>query len=118
MQDFRQLSVWNKAHQLVLAIYKETGAFPEHEKYGLTSQVRRAVVSIPTNIAEGCGRNSNPDLARFLSIAMGSASEVEYQIILARDLGYITPEDANRLEDNLLEVKRMLNALLRKVQQS
>ena len=115
MQDFRKLKVWEKAHQFVVTIYRESNRFPDDEKYGLTSQIRRAAASIPTNIAEGCGRNSNPDFARFLSIAMGSASEVEYQIILATDLDYISVETSRSLETGLLEIKRMLNSLLQKV---
>ena len=84
MKDFRQLKVWEKSHQLALAIYKVTKEFPKEELYGLTSQIRRASMSIPTNIAEGCGRNTDADFARFLQMAMGSASETEYQLILAR----------------------------------
>ena len=85
MKDFRQLKVWEKAHHLALEVYKTTATFPKEEIYGLTSQLRRASVSIPTNIAEGCGRNTNADFARFLQIAMGSASETEYELILAHD---------------------------------
>ena len=84
MQDFRQLKVWRKAHSLALAIYKGTVRFPRTELYGLTSQIRRACVSIPANIAEGCGRGGDPELGRFLQIAMGSASELEYHLLLAR----------------------------------
>ncbi|HRJ76165.1 MAG TPA: four helix bundle protein, partial [Anaerolineales bacterium] len=82
MKDFRQLKVWEKSHQLALAVYKVTKSFPKEELYGLTTQIRRASMSIPTNIAEGCGRNTDADFARFLQIAMGSASETEYQLIL------------------------------------
>jgi four helix bundle protein len=85
MKDFRQLKVWEKAHHLALEVYKATAIFPKEELYGLTSQLRRAGVSIPTNIAEGCGRNTDAYFARFLQIAMGSASETEYEIILAFD---------------------------------
>ena len=85
MQDFRKLNVWEKAHEFVLDVYKASDLFPPQEKFGVTSQLRRSAASIPTNIAEGCGRGSNADLARFLQISMGSASEVEYLLILARD---------------------------------
>jgi len=85
MKDFRKLDVWAKAHALTLAIYRVTAGFPTEERYGLTSQLRRACVSIPTNIAEGCGRNSDAELARFAEIAMGSSSEVEYLLLLSRD---------------------------------
>ena len=83
MKDFRQLKVWEKAHQLALAVYKATKDFPKEELYGSTSQIRRASMSIPTNIAEGCGRNTDAEFARFLQISMGSASETEYQLMLA-----------------------------------
>ena len=116
MQDFRHLKVWEKAHQFVLAVYRETSSFPGDERFGLTSQIRRASVSIPTNIAEGCGRSSNPDFARFLGMSMGSASEVEYQIVPARDLGFFSHECAESLESDLLEIKRMLNVLMQRVQ--
>jgi four helix bundle protein len=92
MRDFRELQVWHKAHKLTLDVYQGTKAFPREELYGLTSQVRRAAVSIGANIAEGAGKNSRPELARFLQIAMGSASELEYHLILARDLRYLAPE--------------------------
>ena len=95
MKDFRQLKVWEKSHQLALAIYKATKEFPKEELYGLTSQIRRSSMSIPTNIAEGCGRNTDADFARFLQMAMGSASETEYQLILARDLEFL-PKDSYR----------------------
>ncbi|MEP7292950.1 MAG: four helix bundle protein, partial [Chloroflexota bacterium] len=89
MQDFKKLQVWMKAHVFTLALYRATSAFPKEEVYGLTSQMRRAAVSIPANIAEGCGRSSNAELARFLHISMGSASEVEYYLVLAHDLEFL-----------------------------
>ena len=89
MKDFRQLKVWEKAHQLALQVYKTTVNFPREELYGLTSQIRRSSMSIPTNIAEGCGRHTDAEFARFLQIAMGSASETEYQLLLARDLEFL-----------------------------
>ena len=92
MQDFRKLQVWEKSHNLTLRIYKLTSKFPREEIYGLTSQMRRADASIPTNIAEGCGRESAADFARFLQIASGSASETEYLILLAHDLKYFTAD--------------------------
>ena len=113
MKDFRQLKVWEKAHQLALAIYKETKSFPKEELYGLTSQIRRASMSIPTNIAEGCGRQTDAEFARFLQIAMGSASETEYQLILAHDLEFLSKETHEKLHTNVEEVKRMLASLLK-----
>jgi len=86
MKDFRSLKVWEKAHELVLKAYKATDLFPKHELYGITSQIRRAAASVPTNIAEGCGKDSDAELKRYFLIAMGSASELEYLLILARDL--------------------------------
>lgn len=115
MQDFRKLQVWEKAHQLTLAIYKVTNGFPKEELYGLTSQMRRSSASIPTNIAEGCGRNGNSELGRFLHIAAGSGSELEYQLILACDLGYLFTPDYEVLSRELVEIKRMLNTLIQKV---
>jgi four helix bundle protein len=99
MKDFRQLKVWDKSHQLALAVYKATKEFPKEELYGLTSQIRRASMSIPTHIAEGCGRNIVADFARFLQIAMGSASETEYQLILACDLEFL-PKDLHEKPQN------------------
>jgi four helix bundle protein len=115
MKDFRDLKVWEKAHQLTLAVYQATTAFPREELYGLTSQMRRSAASIPTNIAEGCGRGSDDDFRRFLQIAMGSASELEYHLLLARDLGYLVAADYERLLAAVIEVKRMLASLITKL---
>lgn len=115
MRDFRQIKVWAKAHDLTLEIYRLTSSFPREELYGLTSQLRRASASIPANIAEGFGRGGNVELARFLQIGMGSAYEVEYHALLAKDLGLIKAEPYHRLETHVVEVKRMLAALLVKV---
>ena len=115
MRDFRRLQVWGKSHELTLRIYALTSEFPRQEIYGLTSQIRRACASIPTNIAEGCGRNSSPDFARFLQIAMGSASETEYLILLAHDLKYLNVDQHAELIDMIVSVKKMLTALLRNI---
>lgn len=115
MQDFRKLKVWEKSHSFTLAIYQATTNFPKEEMYGLISQMRRAASSIPTNIAEGCGRGGNAELARFLRIALGSASEVEYQILLAHDLKFITKPDHDLLSDSITEVKRMLTGFIQKL---
>ena len=95
MKDFRNLEVWKRAHALTLTVYKATAGFPMEERFGLTSQVRRCSASIGANIAEGCGKRGNAEFQRFLQIASGSASEAEYQLLLARDLGYLT-ESAHR----------------------
>ncbi len=92
MKDFRQLKVWEKAHGLALAIYKATERFPKQEMYALTSQIQRAAVSIPSNTAEGCGKNTDAELARYFQIAMGSSSELEHLFLLAHDLGYISKD--------------------------
>jgi len=113
MKDFRQLKVWERSHQLALEIYKATKNFPKEELYGLTSQIRRSSMSVPTNIAEGCGRFTDPDFARFLQMAMGSASETEYQLILAHDLGFLNKERYDTLNTDVTEVKRMLASLLK-----
>jgi four helix bundle protein len=115
MQDFRQLKVWEKAHYLVLDIYRITAYFPADERYGLTSQLRRAAVSIPNNVAEGCGRSTSADFARFLQISLGSASEVEYLLLLARDLSLLDGPSYAPLHNQTEEVKRMLTALTRTV---
>ena len=118
MRDFRKLVIWQKAHALVLEIYKATGGFPGEERYGLTNQIRRASVSIPSNIAEGSGHGSELEFARYLQLAAASASEVQYQIILARDLGYLAGESYAELAADVEEVKKMLSALLKRVRAS
>src|SRR5688572_7122201 len=115
MRDFRQIKVWAKAHLLTLEVYRITANFPREEIYGITSQLRRASASIPANIAEGFGRGGNAELARFLQIGMGSASEVEYHILLARDLNLLTKNIYDDLDGRIVEVKRMLASLLLKV---
>jgi four helix bundle protein len=115
MRDFRQIKVWAKAHNLTLEIYRATSRFPREELYGLTSQLRRSCSAIPANIAEGFGRGGNKEIARFLQIAMGSAYEAEYHLLLAIDLGLLTRAGYEWLEPQVIEVKRMLAALLAKV---
>ena len=115
MQDFRQLKVWEKAHAVTLQIYRATAGFPKTEQYGLTSQLRRAAASVPANIAEGCGRDTRRDFGRFLHIAMGSASEAKYHLLLAADLGYLPNETKQELVTSVDEVQRMLTSLIRRV---
>ena len=114
-KDFRQLKVWQKSHPLALNLYRITASFPRTESYGLTAQIRRAGVSIPSNIAEGCGRSGDTELARFCDIARGSASELEYQLILARDLKLIQPADYEQLVQQTTDIKRMLTVFVRKL---
>ena len=115
MQDFTNLLVWQKAHTCTIAIYQVTKHFPSEEKFGLISQIRRASISIESNLAEGCGRNSDREFARFVSIAQGSAFEVRCQLILARDLDYISREIFQSLQQQILEINPMLNALYQKL---
>lgn len=118
MQDFRQLKVWQKAHALNLKIYAATARFPSSELYGLSSQMRRAGTSITANLAEGRGRGSDADFARFVFMAMGSACELESHLELAKDLKFL-PEDSYRtVLNDLVEVKRMLSALITKLRPS
>jgi four helix bundle protein len=115
MQDFKNLKVWLKAHQLTLSIYRETASFPKEETYGLTGQIRRAASSIPANIAEGCCRSGDPELSRFLYFAAGSASELEYHILLARDLQYLSCSTYENLAAQSNEIKRMLISFIKKL---
>ena len=115
MKDFRDLKVWEKAHALALTCYEVTVKFPKQEMFGLVSQIRRAGGSIPANIAEGCGRRGNGEFHRFLQMAMGSASELEYHLLLSKDLRFLDYADYDRLELQVTEIKRMLAALIRKI---
>ena len=115
MKDFRNLRVWEKAHQLTLQIYSATARFPKHELYGLTSQIRRCSVSIAANIAEGCGKRGNNEFRRYLLIASGSASELDYHLLLSRDLALLSAVHYSELAKRLSEVRRMLTSLLQKV---
>jgi four helix bundle protein len=115
MKDYRKFTVWQKSHQLTLDVYKAVRNFPKEELFGLTSQMKRSASSIPTNIAEGCGRNTDKDFARFLIISFGSANELEYQIILSIDLNFISLQDGQILLLQVEEVKKMLNALIIKI---
>ena len=118
MRDFRQLKVWEESHQLTLEIYRITKNFPKDELFALTNQMRRATVSIPSNIAEGCGRGSNKEYAQFLQFAMGSASELDYQFLLSKDLGYIDLETYRKVNDKVDKVKRQLAMLLKRVRET
>ena len=115
MRDFKKLNVWLKSHTLTLSVYKTSKTFPKEELYGLTSQIRRSAISIPSNIAEGCGRRSPNELAQFLVIAHGSATELEYQLYLANELDYISGPSYQDLDAELTEIKKMLNAFIQKI---
>jgi len=109
------LKVWEKAHQLTLEVYRATAGFPREEAYGLTSQIRRASSSIGANLAEGCGRSGDTEFARFCSIARGSASELEYHLLLAKDLQFLPASLHEKLAADAVEIKRMLTALIQKL---
>ena len=116
MRNYRDLQTWNKAHKLTLELYKVSRRFPKDEMYGLTSQLRRAASSIGANLAEGCGRQTNPEFARFVRISMGSASELDYHLLLSRDLGFLETDTYEHASKSLTEVRKMLASLLSTVE--
>ncbi len=118
MQDFRNLKVWERAHQLTLALYRCTRSFPKEELYGLTSQIRRSAASIGANIAEGCCRKGDVEFSRFLQIAIGSASELDYHLLLARDLELLKSSDYAQLASGVSGLKRMLTTFQQKLRTS
>ncbi len=115
MQDYKKLKVWEKSRELIKIIYRITTNFPKEEQYGLTNQMRRASVSIAANISEGCSRYSKNDFIRFLEIALGSANEVECLLILAYDLGFAPEEELHRSLNHIIEIKKMLSTLIKKL---
>ncbi len=115
MGDFRKLKVWERAHRLTLDVYRVTASFPRDEIYGLTSQLKRSAAFVPANLAEGCGRNRDAELARFAEIAMGSANELDYHLLLACDLGFLASPDRERLSHEARGVANMLAALIQKL---
>ena len=117
MQNYKDLKVWEKSHKLTLEVYKISQSFPVSETYGLTSQIRRCCASIPSNIAEGCGKMTPLDFANFLQIALGSSNETEYFLILSKDLKYLSEEKFTDLEKLINEVKAMLISLIKKVRE-
>ncbi|WP_298310922.1 four helix bundle protein [uncultured Aquimarina sp.] len=115
MRDFKELKVWAKSHKLYLLIYGITNEFPNEEKFGVISQIRRASSSVPTNIAEGCGHDSNKEFARYLRIASASISEVEYLVILSADLNYVQEEQKIELMNQVISIKKMLYHLVKSI---
>jgi four helix bundle protein len=115
VRNYRDLKVWEKAHQLTLAVYRDTRCFSKEELFGLTSQIRRASVSIEANLAEGCGRRSDGEMARFVQIAMGSGTELSCHLLVSRDLGLMNETDYTKLESRVSEVLRMPSALSQRV---
>jgi four helix bundle protein len=115
MGDFRKLAVWQKSYQLTLNVYQSTAGFPREELFGMTSQMRRAATSIAANIAEGSGRDSDPELRRFCLIALGSANELQFFTMLSRDLRYLEAQQYDKLDPAILEIQRMLASLVQKL---
>jgi len=115
MRNYKDLVVWEKAHRLTLVVYKSTRAFPKEEKFGLTSQMRRASASIAANLAEGCGRRSDGEMGRFIQIAMGSGAELSYHLLLARDLGLLEKTMFDGMDSDLSEIMRMMSSLSQSV---
>ena len=111
MRNYKDLLVWEKAHKLTLVVYKIARLFPNEERYGLTSQVRRSAASIAANLAEGCGRRSDGEMARYVQIAMGSGAELSYHFLLAKDLEFMQSADYEALSADISEIMRMLSAL-------
>lgn len=117
MRNYRDLQVWSKAHNLTLELYRVSRQFPREEIYGIISQLRRAAVSIGANLAEGCGRRTSTELARFVRIAMGSASELDYHLLLCRDPGFMSGDDFTSSAAQLTEVRKMLTSFLQSVEE-
>ena len=115
MKDFRETLVWQSSHVFAVEVYRLTKSFPQEELFGLTSQMRRAAASVPANIAEGCGRDGDAELKRFMNIALGSACELDYFVLLARELGYLAPKDANVAATEVLEIRRMLGSFIKRL---
>jgi four helix bundle protein len=115
MRDYKKYTIWQEGHQLTLSLYKLTYKFPKEELYGVTSQIRRAVSSIPTNIAEGCGRDSDLDFRRFLVIALGSATEAEYLLLLSFELNYIDESEYTEMNTKIVALRKQLRNLIDKL---
>ena len=115
MQDFKNVGAWQKAHALVLSVYRETQTMPREEVFGITTQLRRGATNVATRIAEGCGRSSDVDFAVDLRRAVASSNELEYLMLLTRDLGYWKPELCEQLTENTIEVRKMILGILRKL---
>jgi four helix bundle protein len=107
MHNFKELKIWNRSMDMVVEVYKATAKFPNEEKYGITAQIRKSAVSVPSNIAEGAGKNSDRDFVRFLSIAQGSSYELQTQLILSQRLGFMEKESCNALVNDISEIQKM-----------
>lgn len=118
MRDFRKYEVWKKAHYFAIDVYKESKSFPKSEQFGITSQLRRAALSIPTNIVEGCSRSSEKEFAHFINISSGSAAEVEYLIEFSKEIELLNQEEYQKLNSSIIEIRKMLNSLHRTLKNS
>lgn len=118
MVNYKNYKVWQKSHKLVLEIYRVIKNYPDDEKFNLVSQIRRAAISIPTNIAEGCGRETQKELIRFLYFASGSAHELEYLFLVSTELEYIPKEKSEYILDEIDQIKKMLAVLISKIKSS
>ena len=116
MRNYRDLQVWSKSYALTLELYRSSRVFPKEELYGLTSQLRRAALSIGANLAEGCGRRTNAEMARFVRIAMGSASELDHHLLLCKDLGLLENDRYRGFARDLTEIRKMLSSLLNSIE--
>jgi four helix bundle protein len=116
LKNYKELNVWKKSYTLCLYIYKVTKSFPKSEIYGLTSQIRRSAVSIPSNIAEGYGRKTTLEYVKFLYIAYGSVCELETQVMISGDLGYVETERLGELRGEIGDVERMLKAMIKSLE--
>ena len=115
MKEYRDLKIWVRSHRLTFELYRATRTFPKEEMFGVTSQIRHAATSIPANIAEGCGRDGDAELRRFLTIALGSACELDYFVLLATELGYLSREEGSKFGGEALELRRMLGTFIQKL---
>ncbi|PKL74533.1 MAG: hypothetical protein CVV27_20030 [Candidatus Melainabacteria bacterium HGW-Melainabacteria-1] len=118
MHDYQKLNVWKQAHAWVVEVYRKSGGFPGEERFGLTSQLRRAAVAVPTNLVEGCGRRSGKDVSHFVQIAIGSSNESEYLLHLARDLGYLDSQVAEQLMSEISSIRKQLISFQKRVESS
>ncbi len=118
MKTFKDLIVWQKSMDLVRLVYKTTKSFPAEEKFSLTSQIQRSAISIPSNIAEGKLRRTNKNFIQFLYISLGSCAELETQIIVAKDIGYIEPDDFEKIQTDINEIMKMITGLIKKLMPS
>jgi four helix bundle protein len=115
VRDFREVEVWRKAHQLALTVYRATETLPKSEVFGVTAQLRRTAIAVPTRIAEGCGREGDVEFAAQLHKARGGSSELEYLLLVCKDLGYLPPEAYELLREDVVTVRKMLSGLLRRM---